>query len=189
MFKLPLFFFLLFCVAFLISRANSFTSRQPTFGLSRSSSALLLANAANKYFQLEEAEDKETSTTELFLKEDNSVTVGQSDGPLPLDASGSWSTKEDGSFRMTITRIFQAGKKETTFTDMGEFTFKVERLFTGEISTVGACIAMTGSMHDQDELFGDRAVGFFNMIDTTDEKFGNNKDNEEVEKKGRTQTS
>lgn len=190
MFKLPLFFFFLFFVASLISRANTFTSRQPSFGFSRSSSSssssLLFANAANKYFQLEEAEDRETSTTELFLKEDNSVLVGQSDGPLPLDTFGSWST-EDGSFQMTITRIFQAGKKETTFTDMGEFTFKVERLFTGEISTVGSHIAMTGSIRDRDELFGDRQVGFFSMIDTTDAKLGTN--DEQSEKKGRTQTS
>lgn len=172
MFKLPLLFFLLFCAAFLIGRANSFTLAQSTFGLSRSSS-VLFGSAANKYFQLEEAEDKDTCTTELFLKEDKTVTVGESDGPLPLEASGSWEQKEDGSFTMTITRTFEGGKEERMPTDMGEFTFMVERVFTGEISTVGACLAMTGSMHDMDAIFGDRQVGFFNMIDTTDEKLGN----------------
>lgn len=175
MFKLPPLFFLLFCVAFLISRANSFTVTQPTFGLCRPP-FFLFGSAANKYFQLEEAEDKETCTTELFLKEDKTVALGESDGPLTLDASGSWDQKGDGSFTMTITRTFEAGKEKTMPTDMGEFTFTVERLFTGEISAVGARLAMSGSMHDMDELLGDREVGFFSMIDTTDERLGNKED-------------
>lgn len=131
---------------------------------------MLFGSAANKYFQLEEAEDKDTCATELFLKEDKTVTVGESDGPLPLEASGSWEQKDDGSFTMTITRTFKAGKEAGKPTDMGEFAFTVERVFTGEISAVGACLAMTGSMHDIDAVFGDRQVGFFNMIDTTDER-------------------
>ena len=172
MYKQPLLFFLSVCVAFLISRAISFTVTQRTFVLSRSP-FLLFGSIANKYFQLEEAEDKDTCTTELFLKEDKTVTVGESDGPLPLRASGSWDQRGDGSFTMTITRTFEAGKEKTMPTDIGEFTFTVERLFSGDISAVGGRLAMSGSMHDIDELLGDRRVGFFNMIDTTKERLKN----------------
>jgi hypothetical protein len=42
---------------------------------------------------------------------------------------------------------------------------------------VGASVfAMTGDILDVDEIFGDRRVGFFNMIDTTEERESNSMD-------------
>lgn len=130
------------------------------------------SSAAGKYFQLEELEDKETATTELFLQEDHTVSLGVTDGPISKNAQGTWMQGEDGSFAMNITRTFEAGREETTWTDMGEFDFNVERTFTGEMSFVGACIAVTGAIHSVDAILGDREVGFFNMIDTTDIRLG-----------------
>ena len=69
---------------------------------------------------------------------------------------------------MTITRTFSVGQKST---DMGEFSYDVERYFAGEIVQVGAAIAVTGAIHSADPTLGDVEVGFFNMIDTTDEKY------------------
>jgi hypothetical protein len=42
----------------------------------------------NKYYQLEEMEDRENCTTELFLKEDGQVLIGETDGPLWTEAVG-----------------------------------------------------------------------------------------------------
>ena len=120
----------------------------------------------------------------MFLRADKTVVLGETDGPLPKDATGVWSQEADGTFTMKIFRTFQAGQKGTEPTDMGEFTFTVERDFTGEMSRVGASVAMTGSIYDRDDVFGDRQVGFFSMIDTTNEKLG-----DVTRTRGRTQTS
>jgi hypothetical protein len=123
------------------------------------------SSAAGKYFQLEELEDSESATTEILLNADLSVAVGETDGPLFTHARGTWSQDKDGSFVMKIARIYKAGREKT---DMGEFEFEVERSFIGVMSLVGACMSVTGSIHSEDDIFGDREVGFFNMIDTTD---------------------
>ena len=44
-----------------------------------------------EYYQLEELEDKETCTTELFLREDGVVDFGETDGPKYIAAAGTWS--------------------------------------------------------------------------------------------------
>lgn len=121
---------------------------------------------ADKYFQLEELEDKETATTEVFLKPDNTVEFGETDGPIPESCTGTWSLSDSDAFTMTITRTFGGGKENT---DMGEFSFEVIRTFAGEIAFVGAAAAVTGSMFAADDK-GDTEVGYFNMIDTTDER-------------------
>ena len=54
---------------------------------------------------------------------------------------------------------------------MGEFDFEVERVFMGEFAKVGGNVAVTGSVHQIDEL-GDHEVGYFNMLDTTKERLG-----------------
>jgi len=168
-----------------VSSTHHATSRQPQ---KQSSSCLHLNNVADRYFQLEEAEDIETSTSEVFLNADHTLFFGETDGPLPSRVSGSWDQQPDGSFSMNISRTFQAGQPESDFTDMGEFTFTVERIFEGEFTQVGASLAMSGTIHDVDDVFGDRQVGFFNMIDTTDAKLDKN-DSQGLPQFGRTQTS
>lgn len=44
----------------------------------------------NKYYQLEEMEDKENCTTELFLTANGQVEFGETDGPVWADAIGTW---------------------------------------------------------------------------------------------------
>lgn len=100
----------------------------------------------SKYYQLEEMEDKESCTTELFLSSDGSVSVGVTNGPLPIEASGKWEKlSKDGTFKMTITRTYSTGMKNKG--DLGEFQFSVPRSFIGTVSNIGGSIGVTGSMH------------------------------------------
>jgi len=135
----------------------------------------------NKYFQLEELEDKETCTTEVFLNADRTVTVGKTDGPVFKEASGTWEFNSmlDGgrNFKMTLRRTYDAGKESSKRTDMGEFDFTVTRTFTGQISYVGSKVGVEGVIHDAGILQdvggdGDREVGYFEMIDVTKERLG-----------------
>lgn len=92
--------------------------------------------------------------------------MGKTDGPLYVNAAGSWSQEADGTFRMTLKRWYNAGRTPASKTDIGEFQFEVERLFVGEVTTVGGIAAVSGSMHHIDGDI-DREVGFFNLIDTS----------------------
>ena len=136
------------------------------------------------YFQLEELEDCESSTTELLLNDDNTVTVGETDGPIYLEASGTWTTQQASSsstmqeFAMTVTRRYEAGKEATELTDVGTFEFNVERTFIGEITNIGANVGVTGKIHMYDDILGDEEVGYFNMIDTTKERDMDGQQNE-----------
>jgi hypothetical protein len=154
-----------------LQSAHGFAAvRSPAFfGVSHSTA---VAASREGYFQLEELEDQDTATTEVFLKADNTVDVGETDGPLHIKASGTWKETPQGEFEMVLKRTFEAGRESQTYTDMGEFDFEVERTFTGEITKVGASMAVTGSIHYKDELLGDEEVGYFNMIETTKARKG-----------------
>jgi hypothetical protein len=121
----------------------------------------------NKYYQLEEMEDRENCTTELFLKEDGTVLLGDTDGPLWSDAVGEWMIKPGtNDFVMTITKKFGAGSDNS---DVGEFHYELERTFQGDMIEVGESVAVTGVMLCEDPMTGkEQQVGFFNMIDGTD---------------------
>lgn len=175
--------------ALFVRNSSAFSTGTPsTFGLGQLGhrSTTRLASAAldleSKFFQLEELEDKEDCTTEVFLAKDKTVEVGETDGPIALSASGTWSISDEGEFRMTIKRKFNAGMKESTFTDMGEFDFEVERLYVGSTTLVGELAAVNGAMLSPDDTFGDMEVGFFNMLDTTDERLDLGMDGEPKEK-------
>lgn len=127
---------------------------------------MVLLDPSEKHFQLEESEDAETSTTEVFLRRDKTVEIGETDGPVFIDASGTWEHGPDGHFQMKLKRTFEAGKGPSKAQDMGEFNYVVERTFTGDLGKVGASVAASGSIHCQDEQLGDEEVGFFNLIDT-----------------------
>jgi len=128
----------------------------------------------DKYFQLEELEDKEDCTTEVFLRHDNTAVVGETTGPIFVSASGTWEQKLNGTFRMVIKRTYDAGRERHASTDMGRFQFEVERSYVGEITKVGASAAVAGTMHHLSE-FGDQQVGYFNLIDTSSARVGENK--------------
>ena len=143
-------------------------------------------------FQLEEMEDADTCTSEVVLNADFTVTVGETDGPIYKEATGTWSAiqvpnsgtddndhddselannvnkKNNGmmAMSMTLVRHYQAGHEATESTDVGEFTFAVERNFIGTLTYVGDRLAISGNMFIEDEIFGDDEIGYFNMIDT-----------------------
>mmetsp|Transcript_13562 Transcript_13562/g.19836 ORF Transcript_13562/g.19836 Transcript_13562/m.19836 type:complete len:203 (-) Transcript_13562:124-732(-) len=131
--------------------------------------AIPIPSMSSKFFQLEEREHSESSTTEIFLRKDGSVSLAESDGPPPLQASGTWIQNGD-KLEMRIERIFVGGHKGT---DIGEFHFKVERTYRGNLSFIGNTILMEGSMHLVDDVPQlDFAVGFFSIIDTTNVRLG-----------------
>jgi hypothetical protein len=104
----------------------------------------------SKFFQLEEKEDRENCSTEIFLSNDGTVTIGDTDGPLPLQGSGTW--KQTGEkFDMIIKRTFASGQDGS---DVGEFKFDVERVYVGYLETVGGSVAIQGSMHLKVRVFG-----------------------------------
>jgi hypothetical protein len=112
-------------------------------------------------------EDRENCTTELFLKEDGQVLIGETDGPLWREATGVWMIDVGtDDFTMRITRHYQGGHEGS---DMGEFKYSIERTFVGDMTAVGESVAITGLMRALDVLTGkELEVGFFNMIDGTD---------------------
>lgn len=79
-------------------------------------------NPASKFYNLEEMEDAEKCTTEVFLSKDGTISLSPTatDGPPPLSASGTWTTNalqqlpyqdaitnsDKSTFRMVITRTF-----------------------------------------------------------------------------------
>lgn len=129
----------------------------------------------NKYYQLEELEDADNCTTELFLKEDGTVDIGETDGPLFSKAVGNWEIQEN-NFAMTITKTFTTGNDRN---DMGEFTFDVERVFEGEMTVVGGTeVAINGKIFAEDIITDkhDKEVGFFNMIDGTEQRLDRRSD-------------
>jgi hypothetical protein len=113
-------------------------------------------------------EDKDNATTELFLKIDGTVEFGDTDGPRWISARGEWSVAPNtDDFTMKITRHFRAGVDNT---DMGEFEYELERIYVGDMTMVGACVAITGVMRIPE--MSEREVGFFNMIDATNVRDG-----------------
>ena len=136
--------------------------------MSLSKTAPVTEAPVNKYFNLEELEDKEKAVTEIRLNADYTVTVGETDGPLFTEAKGTWSATAD-RLTMTLHRSYSAGTESPTATDMGEFSFTVDRTFTGNLYMVGAKLAVEGSVHCLDE-HGDNEVGYFEMIDVTKER-------------------
>ena len=54
---------------------------------------------------------------------------------------------------------------------MGEFSYEIKRTFSGEMTKVGEAVAITGKAITDSE----QDVGFFNMIDATDERLGDDK--------------
>jgi len=144
------------------------------------------SSVVSKFFQLEELEDKESITTEIFLHKNFTVDVGLTNGPPPKNGYGTWSCdqQDNGKFRMKITRSFGSGQPGT---DMGEFVFHVHRWFLGDLTTVGGKMAVSGTIHTDEHpgvsssILVDTtettpedspSVGYFHLIDTTDERLG-----------------
>jgi len=134
-----------------------------------------ISNIEGKHFQLEELEDAEKCTSDILLNSDMTVTVGTTDGPIFSSFYGTWSESFDESredramFEMKMSRTYTGGGESNDPTDIGEFTYEVERTFSGLLTVVGgSLVAVEGLILDVDELFGTREVGFFNMIDTSE---------------------
>jgi len=152
------------------SHAHSAVSPQRVVVASSRGSSLRSIRCEGKTYQLEELEDSNTCTTEIFLHEDRSIQFGDSDGPVFEGAAGRWDM-EPGTedFIMCVQRRYGGGRDGT---DMGEFAFDVWRTFSGEMKMVGDSVAINGVMYDGDStnFEGSKQVGYFNMIDGTDDK-------------------
>jgi len=150
---------------------------------------------ASKYYQLEEREDSEATTTEIYLEPNGLISIHthNTDGPEPTSIRGTWklkneaelsaveaeaeaevevetAAKDETSFEMSITRTFTADEGNK---DLGAFEFDVTRMFTGDysLSSVGGdIVTISGQIHIKDDILGDMEVGYFTMIDTTAEK-------------------
>jgi hypothetical protein len=142
-------------------------------GLYMSSLFGAVIDVGNKYYQLEEMEDKERCITEIFLSTDKTITFGETDGPLPVRSEGTWenNSKRDGDLRMTIKRTFSAGQptpKGKPSTDIGEFQYEVERTYIGRMEKIGDLLGFSGSIHEtHSHSEEDGTVGYFELIDTT----------------------
>merc|ERR1719409_1113653 len=124
----------------------------------------------DKTYQLEELEDQETCTSEVFLQADRTIYFGDTDGPIPVECEGRWDVEpETNSFRMAIKRTFGTGSDSR---DMGEFSFDVEKLYMGEMTMVGESVAIQGTVLVRDEFNPEveKEVGYFNMIDGTQDR-------------------
>lgn len=140
-----------------------------------SSLNLLTTDPSGRHYQLEELEDAEASTTDIFLNADNTVIIGESDGPLCTSSSGKWSDfapSDSGAatFEMVLTRTFITGSEKgksvnSANTAIGEFEYTVVRTYRGEVSMVGGSVlTMNGEIVDVDEVFGDRRVRSFCIV-------------------------
>ena len=125
----------------------------------------------DKYYQLEELEDKDGCTSELFLKADRSIEFGETDGPIWKAAVGTWNVKPGtNDFSMMITRTFETGSSGR---EMGEFTYDLVRRFEGDMSMVGESVAVVGQVFAKKNSETEEiSAGYFNMIDSTAERLG-----------------
>ena len=118
------------------------------------SSSLYGIRCENKFYQLEEKEDGETSRTEVYLMADRQVDFGKTDGPVPDYVEGTWHVElGTDDFTMQIRRVFGTGKKGS---DMGEFSFEIIRELRGDMTMVGESVAITGVIINKDDLLGDK---------------------------------
>ena len=74
------------------------------------------ADLTTKEFQLEELEDREECETELWLNDDGTVTLGETNGPLVQRYQGDWhvletASENDKPFRMRLTRTYEASSR------------------------------------------------------------------------------
>jgi len=87
-----------------------------------SSTVLFPIRCYDKYYQLEEMEDRDSCTTELFLAADGNIEFGDTDGPVYTKAEGYWEVAPGtNDYSMFITRTYKTGNDNT---DMGEFSFE-----------------------------------------------------------------
>lgn len=126
----------------------------------------------DKTYQLEELEDQERCTSEVFLQQDRTIYFGDTDGPIPARQEGRWDVPPGtNDFQMVVKRTFGAGDDGK---DVGEFSFDVEKLYEGTMTMVGESVAIQGVIKIVDPLNPDAEdlmeVGFFNMIDGTNDR-------------------
>ncbi|KAJ8904575.1 hypothetical protein NDN08_001093 [Rhodosorus marinus] len=111
----------------------------------------------NKSYQLDELEDKDSTTTALYLNRDGTVDCGNTTGPIPKLASGEWDLDpKNNRFMMKLTRTFEQ--------DTGDY--EVKRTYDGEMSMSKdeELINFEGKL-----ILRDFPVGYFKMISASDD--------------------
>lgn len=144
---------LIFIIALLILAtfpiSNSFSCIPENQRIRTFLTATSSLSIASKYFQLEEDEDKDVSTTEIYIVDDGTVELFDTDGPLPISAHGTWCQNGE-TFEMTVRRVFLAGKEHT---DVGQFQYEVIRKMTGQLTRVGGLASVQGGIYIQVSFF------------------------------------
>eukprot|EP00522_Entomoneis_paludosa_P014491 CAMPEP_0172441230 /NCGR_PEP_ID=MMETSP1065-20121228/1801_1 /TAXON_ID=265537 /ORGANISM="Amphiprora paludosa, Strain CCMP125" /LENGTH=218 /DNA_ID=CAMNT_0013190485 /DNA_START=22 /DNA_END=678 /DNA_ORIENTATION=- len=142
-----------------------------------------MATHGQAYFQLEEKEDAESCTTELCLRSDHTLQVGETNGPRYIEAVGVWQEYSYDSssnnpqqgletnlhgveFEMRLTRTFETGREKRDWTNVGRFHYSVERTLTGSFTFVGANVNVEGMIHDGEG----RHLGYFSLMDVTQQR-------------------
>mmetsp|Transcript_24890 Transcript_24890/g.34785 ORF Transcript_24890/g.34785 Transcript_24890/m.34785 type:complete len:181 (-) Transcript_24890:181-723(-) len=167
----------IFCLLVCQQTTSAFT---PTLSVSRQKSKAFGLNSktalnndvgiGSKFFQLQELEDADTCETEIFFHQDGTLDCLETDGPPTVKAQGTWEEIGDDGIKFVLVRTYEAGNEKTFDTDMGEFTFDVTRSFTGTMGKVGSLTSVGGKITDVDGITGDSEVGYFEMIDTTEDR-------------------
>lgn len=126
----------------LVPRSNIQPTEISYSGISIGKSTRLYGiRCEDKTYQLEELEDQETCTSEIFLQADRTIYFGDTDGPIPVECEGRWDVDPDtNSFRMAIKRTFGAG---TDSRDMGEFSFDGKWLFASILGLRSGSVRIT----------------------------------------------
>jgi hypothetical protein len=164
----------LYGIALLPMVSQAFIANLPSLAIANLQNTRLFVtnnptvNVAGKYFQIEEMEDRDRSTTEVYLNPDSTVSFLKTDGPLHKSASGSWKFLPNGMFEITLERVFDAGQPTKEPTKLGAFQFATKRVLRGTMAHVGAKISMEGTIIDV-SVGEERSLGFFEMIDSRTE--------------------
>lgn len=135
----------------------------------------------------------EESTGSWSATDLRSTMLGDSNSIVSAGGDNSNSNSSQRFFQMTLKRVYPAGNDSNndngggsgtdwysnTKSNIGKFTYIVERQYIGECFVVGGCVlAMNGDIIDTTTTHhgGQMKVGYFNMIDTTEERIANSMD-------------
>uniref|UniRef100_A0A7S0ZDP4 Uncharacterized protein n=1 Tax=Timspurckia oligopyrenoides TaxID=708627 RepID=A0A7S0ZDP4_9RHOD len=80
-------------------------------------------------FQLDEMEDECETCTAVVLNSDGTITLGKTDGPVPIKVEGSWKLFNGDQFILEVDRVFE-GEKGVEYTVQREYAGTVTKHLT-----------------------------------------------------------
>lgn len=116
---------------------------------------------------------RDSELTNLWLNDDATVTLGETDGPIPIQYDGRWymletAVEADKPFRLRLERTYESDGSNQ---DVGSIQYTVKREFWGNIGIVGDRVEVEGVMHGLDERDQvECELGYFALIDSRGEE-------------------